>query len=102
MLLLCVKFCFLLSPTLLTFPQGNALLRSPYFNKGSAFSDEERKEFGLIGLLPSAVHPLDEQLKRAYDQYKSCGDDLAKNTFMESMKEQNQVLYYAVSVGCCV
>lgn len=38
-----------------------------------------------------------EQKQRAYEQYLNCQDDLAKNTFMESMKEQNQVLYYGVS-----
>jgi malate dehydrogenase (oxaloacetate-decarboxylating) len=76
--------------------QGTAILRSPYFNKGSAFSEQEREDFGLNGLLPSAVNTLEEQLQRAYQQYQSRGDDLAKNTFMESLKEQNQVLYYRV------
>ncbi|KAF1916665.1 hypothetical protein BDU57DRAFT_587599 [Ampelomyces quisqualis] len=52
---------------------GNALLRTPYFNKGSAFT-EERDVFKLYGL--------------------SRPNDLAKNTFMTSLKEQNEVLYY--------
>ena len=39
---------------------------------------------------------LEEQVKRAYEQYSSRPDDLAKNTFMTSMKEQNEVLYYRV------
>jgi malate dehydrogenase (oxaloacetate-decarboxylating) len=42
------------------------------------------------------VQTLDEQVKRAYEQYSSRPDDLAKNTFMTSMKEQNEVLYYKV------
>ncbi|KAF2711928.1 hypothetical protein K504DRAFT_374851 [Pleomassaria siparia CBS 279.74] len=73
---------------------GNALLRSSYFNKGSAFSKEERETFKLHGLVPSNVQTLDEQVKRAYTQYSSRSNDLAKNTFMTSMKEQNEVLYY--------
>ncbi|KAF2439919.1 malic-domain-containing protein [Karstenula rhodostoma CBS 690.94] len=73
---------------------GNALLRTPYFNKGSAFTEEERDTFRLHGLLPSNVQTLDEQVRRAYAQFKSRPDDLAKNTFMTSMKEQNEVLYY--------
>ncbi|KAF2662072.1 hypothetical protein K491DRAFT_586292 [Lophiostoma macrostomum CBS 122681] len=73
---------------------GTALLRTPYFNKGTAFTKEERKTFGLHGLLPSNVQTLDEQVQRAYEQYSSRPDDLAKNTFMTSMKEQNEVLYY--------
>ncbi|KAI9851576.1 MAG: NAD-dependent malic enzyme, mitochondrial [Thelocarpon superellum] len=76
---------------------GAALLRSPYFNKGSAFPAEERRAFQLNGLLPANVQTLDEQVKRAYRQYSSRQDPLAKNTFMTSMKEQNQVLYYRAS-----
>ncbi|KAF2138248.1 uncharacterized protein K452DRAFT_234426 [Aplosporella prunicola CBS 121167] len=73
---------------------GAALLRTPYLNKGSAFTPEERKEFKLHSLLPPNVQTLDEQVKRAYEQYCSRQDDLAKNTFMTSMKEQNTVLYF--------
>ncbi|CAI6334857.1 unnamed protein product [Periconia digitata] len=73
---------------------GNALLRTPYFNKGSAFTKAERDTFELHGLLPANVQTLEEQVKRAYAQYSSRSDDLAKNTFMTSMKEQNDVLYY--------
>ncbi|KAH8719132.1 hypothetical protein GQ44DRAFT_751741 [Phaeosphaeriaceae sp. PMI808] len=73
---------------------GNALLRTPYFNKGSAFTKEERDTFKLHGLLPSNIQTLDEQVKRAYTQYSSRPNDLAKNTFMTSLKEQNEVLYY--------
>ncbi|RYO43575.1 NAD-dependent malic enzyme [Alternaria arborescens] len=73
---------------------GNALLRTPYFNKGSAFTKEERDTFKLHGLLPTNIQTLDEQVKRAYAQYNSRPSDLAKNTFMTSLKEQNEVLYY--------
>ncbi|KAI9734787.1 MAG: NAD-dependent malic enzyme, mitochondrial [Claussenomyces sp. TS43310] len=73
---------------------GTALLNSPYFNKGSAFPKDERRQFNLTGLLPSQIQTLDEQVKRAYEQYSSRSDDLAKNTFMSSMKDQNKVLYY--------
>ncbi|KAL5116319.1 NAD-dependent malic enzyme, mitochondrial [Pleosporales sp. CAS-2024a] len=68
--------------------------RTPYFNKGSAFTKEERDTFKLHGLLPTNVQTLDEQVKRAYAQYSSRPNDLAKNTFMTSLKEQNEVLYY--------
>lgn len=76
---------------------GSALLNTPYFNKGSAFPAEERKTFNLTGLLPTKINTLDQQVKRAYEQYSSQPDDLTKNTFMTSMKEQNEVLYYKVS-----
>lgn len=74
--------------------QGRSLLNSSIFNKGSAFSKEEREQFKLKGMLPSAVHTLEQQVERAYGQYKSRDDPMAKNTFMASMKSQNEVLYY--------
>jgi malate dehydrogenase (oxaloacetate-decarboxylating) len=76
--------------------QGHALLHDSYFNKGSAFPSQERHDFGLHGLLPPNIQTLDEQVERAYQQYSSQPDDLAKNTFMASMKAQNEVLYYRV------
>ncbi|KAK5019495.1 NAD-dependent malic enzyme, mitochondrial [Cryomyces antarcticus] len=76
--------------------KSSSLLRSPYLNKGSAFTPEERHEFKLHGLLPPNVQTLEEQVERAYAQYSNCGDALAKNTFMTSMKEQNEVLYYGL------
>lgn len=69
---------------------------NPYYSKGSSFSKEERKAFELHGLLPPNKQTLEEQVSRAYEQYKSRPDDLAKNTFLASMKAQNQVLFYKV------
>ena len=76
------------------FSQGRALLDSPYYNKGTAFTDAERDTFKLEGLLPRNVQTLQEQHNRAYEQYQRCTDNLSKNTFMTSMAEQNVVLYY--------
>lgn len=76
--------------------EGATLLQTSRFNKGTAFPNEERDVFKLNGLLPPNVQSLDEQVQRAYQQYSSRGDDLAKNTFMASMKAQNEVLYYRV------
>ena len=71
---------------------GSALLRNAYLNKGSGFTNEERDEFGLNGLLPKKVHSLEEQVARAYDQYNTHRTPIGKNTFMASMKVQNEVL----------
>ncbi|KAI1082075.1 hypothetical protein F5B20DRAFT_534308 [Whalleya microplaca] len=73
---------------------GTVLLNTPYFNRGSAHSSEERREFNLTGLLPAGVQTLEQQTQRAYEQYSSRSDDLAKNTFLTSLKEQNSVLYF--------
>ncbi|KAM0253515.1 hypothetical protein ACHAP5_000545 [Fusarium lateritium] len=73
---------------------GTSLLNTPYLNKGSAFPPDERRKFNLTGLLPQGVQTLDQQCKRAYEQYSSQPDDLGKNTFLTSLKDQNEVLYY--------
>ncbi|KAI1424492.1 malic enzyme [Xylaria sp. FL1777] len=73
---------------------GTVLLNTPYFNRGSAHTAEEREEFNLTGLLPQSVQTLEQQVKRAYEQYSTRPDDLAKNTFLTSLKEQNAVLYF--------
>ncbi|CAG7947988.1 unnamed protein product [Penicillium salamii] len=74
--------------------QGASVLQSSQFNKGSAFPTHERSAFKLHGFLPPNIQTLDEQVQRAYQQYSSRADDLAKNTFLSSMKAQNEVLYY--------
>ncbi|GJE89715.1 NAD-dependent malic enzyme [Phanerochaete sordida] len=75
---------------------GSAVLTNPRFNKGTAFTAEERRAFGLTGRLPHRINMLDEQCARAWDQLDTCGSDLAKNTFLQSMRDQNWVLYYAL------
>lgn len=75
---------------------GTALLNTPYFNKGTAFPPNERREFNLTGMLPCGVQTLEQQTKRAYRQYTACADNLAKNSFLTSLKYQNEVLYYRV------
>lgn len=77
---------------------GTSLLNTPYLNKGSAFPPDERRKFNLTGLLPQGVQTLDQQCKRAYEQYSSQPDDLSKNTFLTSLKDQNEVLYYKVGL----
>ncbi|SCU94848.1 LADA_0G11782g1_1 [Lachancea dasiensis] len=74
--------------------EGFQLLNSPLFNKGSAFTLEERQAFGLEALLPPMVNTLDEQVERAYKQLCYLKTPLAKNDFMTSMRTQNKVLYF--------
>lgn len=72
------------------------LLNSPLFNKGSAFTQDERAAFNLDALLPPQVNSLDEQVERAYQQLCYLKTPLAKNDFMTSMRVQNKVLFFAL------
>ena len=76
--------------------RGDALLEHPRWNKGTAFTTEERKQFGLTGRLPYTVNTLDEQCARAYDQLRSQENNIQKNAFLQSLKTQNWVLYYGL------
>lgn len=74
--------------------RGLAVLTSPMLNKGTAFSAEERRALGLIGLLPPEISTLDAQVKRAYLQYESLADALSKNTYLTALHDRNEVLFY--------
>lgn len=76
--------------------RGYDLLQSPKFNKGSAFTLEERKALALISRLPHALETLDEQIIRAYKQYSEKSSDLAKNIYLNGLHDTNEVLFYAL------
>lgn len=73
---------------------GKALLTIPQLNKGTAFTQEERKTFGLLGKLPYKVETLDEQVKRAYLQYSSYETRLQQNIYLNDLHDKNQILFY--------
>ena len=72
------------------------MIASLTYELGTSFTAEERRAFCLIGRLPHRINTLDEQCQRAIDQLESQQSDLAKNTFLQSLKDQNWVLYYAL------
>ena len=76
--------------------RGDALLTSPRWSKGTAFTHKERARFGLTGRLPYEVNTLEQQCSRAYNQLKDHESDLRKNAFLMSLKAQNWVLYYSL------
>ncbi|KKI92237.1 malate dehydrogenase [Bacillus sp. SA1-12] len=77
-----------------TVMRGAEILSTPVLNKGVAFTLEERKQLGLIGLLPPAVLTLEEQAQRAYEQYRSQPTDMSKNIYLTALHDRNAVLFY--------
>src|SRR6266850_3818322 len=75
-------------------PSGMDLLDRPQLNKSTAFTEEERKKFGLQGLLPPQVESLDEQVVRAYEAYKRKDDDLERHIYLRALQDTNEVLFY--------
>ncbi|MGP4014429.1 NAD-dependent malic enzyme [Saccharopolyspora sp. 5N708] len=74
--------------------RGLEVLRTPLLNKGTAFTAEERAQLGIDGLLPSAVQTVEEQARRAYQQYRAQSSDLLKNVYLSALHDRNEVLFY--------
>jgi malate dehydrogenase (oxaloacetate-decarboxylating)(NADP+) len=77
-------------------PTGYTLLRNPRLNKGTAFTEAERRAWGLEGLLPPAVLPIALQVARRHDEIAKLNDDLQKYLVLSDLQERNETLYYAV------
>jgi len=75
-------------------PHGMDLLDSPLLNKGTAFTDKERRRLGLDGLLPPQTETLDQQAVRAYEAYKRKDDDLERHIYLRALQDTNEVLFY--------
>ncbi|HXH55323.1 MAG TPA: NAD-dependent malic enzyme [Gammaproteobacteria bacterium] len=73
---------------------GKVLLTTPLLNKGTAFTKEERFALGLLGKLPAKVETLDEQIVRAYHQYKKYKSDLQKHIYLNNLHDKNEILFY--------
>lgn len=73
---------------------GPSLLETPLLNKGSAFSGVERLNFNLIGLLPPRYENIEEQVQRAYMQYKSFDEPINKHIYLRAVQDNNETLFY--------
>ena len=70
------------------------ILNNPFLNKGTAFTVEERKELGLIGLLPLYVQTIEEQAAQTYAQMERKANDLEKRLFLMEIFNTNRTLFY--------
>jgi len=73
---------------------GEQLLNSSLFNKGTAFSQEERDHFGLNGLLPYHIHSLEEQLEVAYSACSQRTSAFDKLVYLDALHDRNETLFY--------
>lgn len=73
---------------------GKPLLTTPQLNKGTAFSEKERTDFGITGKLPAHVETLEEQVARAFLQFESYETPLQKNIYLNKVHDTNEVLFY--------
>lgn len=73
---------------------GQRLLENPLLNKGSAFPEEEREAFNLLGLLPPHVARMEEQLARTYENYQRKDSDLERYIYLASLHDRNETLFF--------
>ena len=73
---------------------GFTLLELPLLNKGSAFTQEERANFNLSGLLPHVIETIEEQHQRSYQQYQNFNDDINKHIYLRNIQDTNETLFY--------
>lgn len=80
-------------------PKGPALLHDARRNRGSAFTQEQRRSLGIEGLLPPMPDTLQTQVARVHAQLDTLDNDLQKYLFLSDLQARNEVLFYAVLMG---
>jgi malate dehydrogenase (oxaloacetate-decarboxylating) len=78
--------------------RGVAILHDPVRNKGTAFTAEERRAYGLDGLLPPAIETLEQQVVRVLETVGGFGSDLDRHFFLRELQERNETLFHRALV----
>jgi len=73
---------------------GSTLLNVALLNKGCAFSEQERTDFNLTGLLPHRFETIEQQTERAYKQYSSFDEPINKHIYLRAIQDSNETLFY--------
>ena len=76
--------------------RGSHLLSEAMYNKGSAFTREERAALGLEGLLPAAVNSMEQQAKRVVENLSRKADALEQYIGLVALQDRNEQLFYRV------
>lgn len=74
--------------------RGRAVLSNPMTNRGTAFTSEQRRALGLVGLMPSGVTSLESQTRRVYEQFRRTTTRLGKYLHLANLRDRNEVLFY--------
>jgi len=74
--------------------RGRAVLANPMTNRATAFTVQERRYLGLVGLMPGGVTSLGNQVRRVYAQYQSAKTPFAKHNYLANLRDRNEILFY--------
>ncbi|MGM9887873.1 MAG: malolactic enzyme [Limosilactobacillus sp.] len=78
--------------------RGFQILNDPFLNRGTAFTEAERRQYGLVGLLPPRVKTIDEQAAEMYALYQSKGSLIEKRHFLMEIFNHNRTLFFNLMV----
>ncbi len=76
--------------------RGEQILHDPRLNKSTAFTEAEREQLGLVGLLPDGVETLELQLQRVALQLDAKTTDLERYIFLNQLLDYDETLFYAL------
>ncbi|MGW4484240.1 NAD-dependent malic enzyme [Amycolatopsis sp. NPDC004368] len=74
--------------------RGQERLFDPLTTKGTAFTHDERRRLGLLGLLPLAEKTIEEQVAHTYGELERQPTDLSKHVYLRSLQDRNETLFY--------
>jgi malate dehydrogenase (oxaloacetate-decarboxylating) len=74
--------------------RGQARLFDALTTKGTAFTADERRRLGILGLLPTVVKTLAEQVEHCWHEFSTRRDDLDKHIYLRALQDRNETLFY--------
>lgn len=72
------------------------LISNSILNKGTAFTNQERQDFQLFGLLPPEQSCIEDQRNRSYKAFQSKNNDLEKYLYLRDLQNSNETLFYSL------
>jgi malate dehydrogenase (oxaloacetate-decarboxylating) len=73
---------------------GRTLLEQPLLNKGTAFTERERIDFRLLGLLPPHIDTIEAQVDRTWEEFLQKDEDLQRHIYLRQIQDENETLFY--------
>src|ERR1700754_452347 len=71
---------------------GQAKLFDALTTKGTAFTRQERLQYGLLGLLPTAEKSMEQQVEHSWHEFSTRRDDLDKHIYRRARQDRNETL----------
>jgi hypothetical protein len=75
-------------------PFKHLLVNNPIYNKGSAFTEQEREQLDLHGILPQHISTMEQQVRRVYENYSKKTTPVEKYIYLLSLLDRNETLFY--------